>query len=62
MLKLETQNLAKRFGARKVFEDINMSLQPGRSVAIVGPNGSGKTTLLQVIIGLIYPSAGEVKN
>lgn len=60
MLKLETKNLAKRFGARKVFEDINMSLQPGQSVAIVGPNGSGKTTLLQVIIGLIYPSVGKV--
>ncbi len=60
MLKLETQNLAKRFGIRKVFDKINISLHPGQSLAIVGPNGSGKTTLLHIIIGLIYPSGGDV--
>ena len=60
MLKLETQNLAKYFSARKVFDNINISLQPGQSLAVVGPNGSGKTTLLHVIIGLIYPSKGTV--
>lgn len=60
MLKLEVQNLAKRFGPRKVFENINFSLSPGDSIAIVGPNGSGKSTLLRLIIGLNIPTKGKV--
>lgn len=60
MLKLDVQNLAKRFGARKVFENINFSLTPGESIAIVGPNGSGKSTLLRLIIGLNIPTRGKV--
>jgi len=60
MLKLEIDNLCKRFGKRKVFENICLKLKPGQSVALVGPNGSGKTTLLQTIIGLSYPDKGTV--
>jgi ABC-type sugar transport system ATPase subunit len=56
MLKLEIENLAKRFGARKVFENISFSLITGESIAIVGPNGSGKSTLLRLIIGLNIPT------
>lgn len=60
MLKLDVLNLAKRFAARKVFENINFSLTPGESIAIVGPNGSGKSTLLRLIIGLNIPTKGKV--
>ncbi len=60
MLKLEIENLAKRFGARKVFENISFSLITGESIAIVGPNGSGKSTLLRLIIGLNIPTKGKV--
>jgi len=60
MLKLETKKLAKYFGRRKVFENIDICLRAGQSLALVGCNGSGKTTLLKTIIGLIYPSKGEV--
>ncbi len=60
MLKLEIDNISKRFGKRKVFENICLKLEPGRSLAIIGPNGSGKTTLLQTIIGLSYPDKGSV--
>ncbi len=60
MIKLEVQNLAKRFGPRKVFSDINFSLETGQSIAIVGPNGSGKSTLLKLLIGFNYPTKGKV--
>ncbi len=60
MLKLEVQNLAKRFGARKVFENINFTLELGQSIAIVGPNGSGKSTLLKLLIGFGIPTKGKV--
>ena len=60
MLKLDVQNLAKRFGARKVFDNISFTLEPGQSIAIVGPNGSGKTTLLRLLIGFSIPTKGRV--
>ena len=60
MLKLEIQNLAKSFGPRKIFENINLSLSQGQSIAIVGPNGSGKTTLRRMIMGLNFPTRGTV--
>ena len=60
MLKLEIDKLAKWFGPRKIFEDINLNLEIGRSAAIVGPNGSGKTTLLRLIMGLSYPTSGTI--
>jgi len=60
MLKLEIDKLAKCFGQRKIFEDINLTLEIGQSAAIIGPNGSGKTTLLRLIMGLSYPTRGEV--
>ena len=60
MIKLEVQNLGKRFGSRKVFDNINFALDPGHSLAIVGPNGSGKSTLLKLIIGFGIPTRGKV--
>ncbi len=50
----------KWFGGRKVFENINLDLKSGQSLAIAGPNGSGKTTLLRIIIGLTVPTGGVV--
>ncbi len=60
MFELELKNVSKYFGARKVFENINLDLKSGQSLAIAGPNGSGKTTLLRIIIGLMVPTGGEV--
>lgn len=60
MFGLEVKNVSKWFGARKVFDEINLELKSGQSLAIAGPNGSGKTTLLRIIIGLTAPTGGEV--
>src|SRR5579875_713450 len=48
---LEVRNLAKSFGGRTLFKDVNFTIQHGEKVAIIGPNGCGKTTLLKVIVG-----------
>ena len=60
MMKLAVENLAKRFGARTIFENISFTLEPGQALAVVGPNGSGKTTLLRLVSGLVPPSRGTV--
>ena len=46
---------------RQVLHDINVVVQPGEKLGIMGPNGSGKTTLLKVICGILRPSTGTLK-
>ena len=62
---LDVQLLTKSYpsgdGTLTVLKDINFSLTPGATCAIVGPSGSGKTTLLGLCAGLDEPSAGEVR-
>ena len=55
------RNTTVRYGARTVFQDLDLDVSPGEFLAILGPNGSGKTTLLRVLLGLIRPSAGVVE-
>jgi len=61
MISLEARNLGKWFGRRKVFDEINFSLEEKNSLVVTGRNGSGKTTLLKILCGLILPTKGEVK-
>jgi ATP-binding cassette subfamily B protein len=47
-------------GARKVFEDISLTIRPGEVVALVGENGSGKTTLIKLLCRLYDPTGGTI--
>jgi len=49
-------------GGRGVLRAIDLTLPPGRVTTLIGPNGAGKTTLLRAILGLVVPSAGEVRR
>jgi len=57
---LRTQGAAFGADARSVVRDLNVALQAGDFVALVGPNGSGKTTLLRGLLGLLDPLEGRV--
>ena len=57
---LECRNLTKRYGDVRALDNVNISLETGRIVGLLGPNGSGKTTLLKLANGLIQPSYGEI--
>ncbi|GCE28624.1 ABC transporter ATP-binding protein [Dictyobacter alpinus] len=58
---LETNQLKKYFGAVKAVEDISLSVKRAEIYGFLGPNGSGKTTTISMILGLMRPTAGEVK-
>jgi len=55
------RNLSKRFGAKRVFARVDVSLEAGGFLLVTGPNGSGKTTLLRVLAGLAAPTSGELQ-
>lgn len=60
MTLITVENLGVRYGANTVLRHVDMGIEPGEIVTIVGPNGSGKTSLLRAIIGATKPSAGKV--
>jgi ABC transport system ATP-binding/permease protein len=59
-LLLNTQNLAKSYGADPLFSNLSINLSEGDRLGLVGPNGSGKSTLLEILAGRRRPDAGEV--
>jgi ABC-2 type transport system ATP-binding protein len=58
---LECSGLTKNFGNRKALSDINLSIESGRIVGLLGPNGSGKTTLIKLANNLLTPTAGGIR-
>jgi nitrate/nitrite transport system ATP-binding protein len=60
MAHLELRNVSKAYGDTEVLSDINLSIEEGEFVALIGFSGSGKTTLMSILAGLIEPDAGEV--
>ena len=56
---IEASHLAKAFGPRKLFADLNFALPPNGIVGVIGPNGAGKTTLFRLIMGQEKPDAGS---
>lgn len=58
---IEIVNLYKTFGGNQVLQGINLKIEEGESLAIIGRSGSGKSVLLKHIVGLLYPDEGYVK-
>jgi ABC-2 type transport system ATP-binding protein len=57
---IEVERLSKRYGDKVAVDDLSFSVEPGRVTGFLGPNGAGKTTTMRLILGLDYPSAGQV--
>jgi ABC-2 type transport system ATP-binding protein len=57
---LHLHNLNKSYASFPALKNVDLELEPGRILGILGPNGSGKTTLIKIVAGLLQPSGGEV--
>lgn len=57
---LECKNVSKAYGKKAALSHINLALEGGHIIGLLGPNGSGKTTLIKLINGLLTPSEGEL--
>ncbi len=60
-MMIETQGITKSFGSLKVLKGIDLAIEKGEVVAIVGPSGAGKTTLLQIMGTLDTPDTGQLR-
>ncbi|WP_417225667.1 ABC transporter ATP-binding protein [Amphritea sp.] len=57
---LETRSLARNFGAVTAAADIDVSINPGEIVGVIGSNGAGKTTFINMVTGYLQPSSGDI--
>jgi ABC-2 type transport system ATP-binding protein len=53
------RNIHKRFGGRRVLDDVSFSIAKGAVMGLVGRNGAGKTTLMRILVGLLMPQSGS---
>lgn len=57
---ISINNLSLRYGAQKLFEDVNLVFNPGNCYGVIGANGAGKSTFLNILSGEIEPNTGEI--
>ena len=57
---LKCNNITKKFGSTSALSGVDISLERGKIVGLLGPNGSGKTTFIKVANGLITPNSGKI--
>lgn len=57
---LRTENLVKKYGQRKVNDQVSYEVAQGEIVGLLGPNGAGKTTSFYMAVGLIKPNSGKI--
>ena len=57
---IQFQNVHKQFDKLKVLKDVNLKLESGNIIALIGANASGKTTLIKTLLGMVVPTSGEI--
>lgn len=57
---IRASNIIKKFGKLTALDNINLTLNKGESIALIGPNGSGKTTFIKCLLGMVVPDSGLI--
>ncbi len=60
-IPIEIENLSKAFGSQKVLNGVNLRVESGETLAVLGRSGTGKSVLLRLLIGLQTPDSGTIK-
>ena len=59
-VKIRLENIAKSFGRKKVLRNIDLDVETGKSLVIIGGSGTGKSVMIKCILGLIAPDQGRI--
>lgn len=59
-MKVELKDISKAFGANKVLQGVNLTVESGEVHALIGENGAGKSTLMNIFTGLLSSDGGKV--
>ena len=57
---IELKNISKTFGSVKANQNVNLTVNNGEILSLLGENGSGKTTLMNMISGIYFPDDGQI--
>ena len=57
---LSIENISKRYSEKKLLDNINLGINEGDKIGLIGINGTGKTTLLKIIVGVEVPDTGRI--
>ncbi len=57
---IELENVTKRYGNVQAVQDLNLTVQDGEIMGIIGHNGAGKSTAIKMILGLVAPTSGQI--
>jgi phospholipid/cholesterol/gamma-HCH transport system ATP-binding protein len=57
---IELKGVSKSFGSNKVLDNVDLTIDRGEALGIIGPSGTGKSTVLRIIAGLMAPDSGEI--
>ena len=57
---IEIKDLYKKFGKQEVLKGVDISVEPGKIYAVLGPNGSGKTTMIKAVLGMVIKDKGKI--
>lgn len=57
---IEFQNVSKTYGATQALKDLNLSIQEGQIVGLIGHNGAGKSTTIKSLVSVINPTSGKI--
>ena len=60
MSLVECKHVTKKYGVKVALDDVNLTIEKGKIIGLLGPNGSGKTTLIKLLNDLLVPNSGEI--
>lgn len=61
-MNIQIEQITKLYGNHKALDQVSFTIEPGEIIGLLGPNGAGKSTLIKILIGLLHPEKGRLRQ